>query len=67
MSKLSNNLINSLNFLPTDRTVVLPKDCYEALNNGGRQSGIQRIQPFSSSAPFFVQCDMETRGGGWTV
>lgn len=46
---------------------TLPRDCHEALNKGGRQSGIQRIQPLSSSAPFFVQCDMETRGGGWTV
>uniref|UniRef100_A0A0N7ZPE4 Fibrinogen C domain-containing protein n=1 Tax=Daphnia magna TaxID=35525 RepID=A0A0N7ZPE4_9CRUS len=48
---------------------TFPRDCQDALSKGGRhlQSGIQRIQPFSSSAPFFVQCDMETRGGGWTV
>ncbi|XP_046440792.1 fibrinogen C domain-containing protein 1-like [Daphnia pulex] len=53
---------------PSERP-SLPRDCHDALNKGGRHlmSGIQRIQPLSSSAPFFVQCDMETRGGGWTV
>lgn len=34
---------------------------------GGKQSGIYQIQPQFSSGVFFVQCDMETRGGGWTV
>jgi len=46
---------------------VMARDCSEAMAMGAGQSGIQQIRPLKSSTPFFVQCDMETRGGGWTV
>jgi hypothetical protein len=46
---------------------LIPRDCSEALSVGGRQSGIYQIRPQLSSVEFFVNCDMETRGGGWTV
>lgn len=50
-----------------ERTTALPRDCHDALRMGVHQSGVQQVQPLFSSAPFFAQCDMETRGGGWTV
>jgi len=45
----------------------LPHDCWELKQQGHNTSGIYRIKPYLSSIPFFVYCQMETRGGGWTV
>ncbi|XP_069698247.1 angiopoietin-related protein 1-like [Periplaneta americana] len=45
----------------------LPHDCLEVQKQGHNTSGIYRIKPHLSSAPFFVYCQLETRGGGWTV
>jgi len=44
-----------------------PRDCHEAAAMGHRRTGVHQIRPDASSAPFFVQCEMEARGGGWTV
>nr|XP_027230914.1 fibrinogen C domain-containing protein 1-like isoform X1 [Penaeus vannamei] len=44
-----------------------PEDCWQLLRQGKKKSGVYRIQPQYSSVPFFVYCDMETEGGGWTV
>ncbi|MPC13302.1 Fibrinogen C domain-containing protein 1 [Portunus trituberculatus] len=44
-----------------------PEDCWQLLRKGRKQSGVYSIQPRYSLTPFFVYCDMETDGGGWTV
>lgn len=50
---------------PSDQS--LPQDCWEVQKLGHNTSGIYRIKPYLSSVPFFVYCQLETRGGGWTV
>lgn len=50
---------------PSDQ--ALPRDCWEVQQQGHNISGIYRIKPSLSSVPFFVYCQLETRGGGWTV
>ncbi|XP_068211643.1 fibrinogen C domain-containing protein 1-like [Palaemon carinicauda] len=44
-----------------------PEDCWKILQKGKKKSGVYRIQPIYSTVPFFVYCDMDTDGGGWTV
>ncbi|KAB7502155.1 Angiopoietin-4 [Armadillidium nasatum] len=44
------------------------QDCWELQNKRGKtKSGVYKIQPTLTIKPFFVYCDMETEGGGWTV
>ncbi|XP_049607421.1 angiopoietin-2b [Syngnathus scovelli] len=43
------------------------RDCAEILQSGQRSSGIYNIRLANSSHSIKVFCDMETRGGGWTV
>ena len=43
------------------------EDCWQLMRKGRKQSGVYSIQPRYSPKPFFVYCDMETDGGGWTV
>uniref|UniRef100_A0A6P7GKW1 Fibrinogen C domain-containing protein 1-B-like n=1 Tax=Diabrotica virgifera virgifera TaxID=50390 RepID=A0A6P7GKW1_DIAVI len=43
------------------------KNCKEILESGVNISGIYEIQPIGSNKLINVTCDMETRGGGWTV
>ncbi|XP_063915102.1 ficolin-2-like [Zophobas morio] len=42
------------------------RNCREVLKQGNTKSGIYTIRPPRASQPFKVQCDMDTRGGGWT-
>lgn len=44
-----------------------PEDCWQILRKGRKKSGVYSIQPRYALTPFFVYCDMETDGGGWTV
>jgi hypothetical protein len=50
---------------PQDQS--LPQDCWDVQELGHNTSGIYRIKPYLSSVPFFVYCQLEARGGGWTV
>ncbi|XP_063218342.1 angiopoietin-related protein 2-like [Bacillus rossius redtenbacheri] len=45
----------------------LPLDCLAVRELGHNRSGIYRVQPPGASQPFFVSCDLEVAGGGWTV
>ncbi|XP_050722837.1 fibroleukin-like isoform X2 [Eriocheir sinensis] len=46
---------------------AVPEDCWQLMKQGKIKSGVYSIQPHYSPQPFFVYCDMETDGGGWTV
>ena len=48
-------------------SALRPSDCAEVLELGGTESGVYTIYPTYGEDPFFVFCDMETDGGGWTV
>ncbi|XP_072398452.1 fibrinogen C domain-containing protein 1-B-like [Diabrotica undecimpunctata] len=43
------------------------RNCKEIFDSGVNISGIYEIQPTGSNKLINVTCDMETRGGGWTV
>uniref|UniRef100_A0A6P7F827 Angiopoietin-4-like n=1 Tax=Diabrotica virgifera virgifera TaxID=50390 RepID=A0A6P7F827_DIAVI len=43
-----------------------PSSCKEILKSGKNKSDVYIIKPKTSTKPFAVLCDMETRGGGWT-
>ena len=44
-----------------------PRDCAEVQSAGHTQSGRYIVNPDDGGDPFFVYCDMDTSGGGWTV
>ena len=43
-----------------------PKDCFDLLEAGERNSGVYTIYPLKNG-PVSVYCDMISRGGGWTL
>ncbi|XP_028424067.1 microfibril-associated glycoprotein 4-like isoform X1 [Perca flavescens] len=46
----------------------LPKDCSDIRNNPNtRKSGVYTIYPIRSTSSVRVYCDMDSKGGGWTV
>ncbi|XP_078135280.1 microfibril-associated glycoprotein 4-like [Sander vitreus] len=46
----------------------LPKDCSDIHNNPNtRKSGVYTIYPIRSTSPVQVYCDMDSKGGRWTV
>uniref|UniRef100_A0A6P7FXC2 Microfibril-associated glycoprotein 4-like n=1 Tax=Diabrotica virgifera virgifera TaxID=50390 RepID=A0A6P7FXC2_DIAVI len=49
-----------------DSENIHPRSCREILEAGNNKSGVYQIKPRTSSKPFAVLCDMETKGGGWT-
>ncbi|XP_018564033.1 microfibril-associated glycoprotein 4-like [Anoplophora glabripennis] len=59
-----------VNYNPCTKTVKnqtsYAKNCREVQKNGNNVTGVYEIFPTYSKAPFFVHCDMETKGGGWT-
>ncbi|XP_045510174.1 angiopoietin-related protein 7-like isoform X1 [Colias croceus] len=49
-----------------DRVERYPTDCQEIQLQGFNVSGIYKIRP-DDMEPFYVLCDLNTVGGGWTV
>ncbi|XP_068619019.1 fibrinogen C domain-containing protein 1-like [Battus philenor] len=49
-----------------DRNERYPTDCHEIQIQGFNISGIYKIKP-DDMDPFYVLCDLNTAGGGWTV
>ncbi|XP_071530902.1 uncharacterized protein [Panulirus ornatus] len=49
------------------KSTLESEDCWKLMQQGKKRSGVYSIQPRYSPLPFFVYCDMETDGGGWTV
>ncbi|KAF4528078.1 hypothetical protein B566_EDAN014611 [Ephemera danica] len=46
----------------------LPKDCAMVQREQGHnKSGVYLVQPRSNLPPFFTYCELNARGGGWTV
>lgn len=46
----------------------LPYDCFDIYKNGQHQTGVYSIYPSKDlSKPVRVKCDMDLKGGGWTV
>ncbi|XP_071817015.1 ficolin-1-like [Apostichopus japonicus] len=70
MYGLSNILPNELgdtciHEIPRDCSDI--KHCIDTTRNQSPTSGVYTIQPSTYSQPFYVYCDMDTDGGGWTV
>ncbi|XP_032526409.1 fibrinogen C domain-containing protein 1-like isoform X2 [Danaus plexippus] len=49
-----------------DRSERYPTDCQEIQAQGFNVTGIYKIKP-EDMEPFYVLCDLNTVGGGWTV
>lgn len=48
-------------------TVTPPRDCYDLLESGHKNSGVYVVYPIGYKRGIKVYCDMETSGGGWLV
>ncbi|XP_061673603.1 angiopoietin-2b [Syngnathoides biaculeatus] len=60
------NNCNEISHLPKQEPPIF-RDCAEILHSGQTASGIYNIRLTNSTHSVKVFCDMETRGGGWTV
>ncbi|XP_064076444.1 angiopoietin-related protein 7-like [Vanessa tameamea] len=49
-----------------DRSERYPTDCQEIQAQGFNVTGIYKIKP-DDTEPFYVLCDLNSAGGGWTV
>lgn len=49
-----------------DRAERYPTDCQEIQTQGFNITGIYKIKP-DEMEPFYVLCDLNAAGGGWTV
>ena len=43
------------------------RDCADLVDVSDKESGIYQIHPYRSQEGLFVQCDLDTDDGGWTV
>ncbi|XP_062585416.1 microfibril-associated glycoprotein 4-like isoform X1 [Saccostrea cucullata] len=60
--------LQSIPPLPQSKmSCFLPFDCYDIYNCGERKTGVYEIYPISRFISTPVLCDMESKGGGWTV
>ncbi|KAI7811951.1 hypothetical protein IRJ41_022225 [Triplophysa rosa] len=50
----------------SERGRGLPQDCADYITKA-RKNGVYRVTPRSKNTTFYVPCDMETSGGGWTL
>ncbi|XP_072174453.1 ficolin-2-like [Diadema setosum] len=46
---------------------LMPRDCAQVMELSETASGRFLIYPQDNGDPFYVRCDMDTDGGGWTV
>lgn len=46
---------------------TMRRDCSDLLIRGEKKSGVYQVTPDLHHGAFPVLCDMETKGGGWTV
>ncbi|XP_077363168.1 angiopoietin-2b [Festucalex cinctus] len=60
------NHCNEISHVPIQYSPTF-RDCAEILHSGQTESGIYNIRLTNSTHSVKVFCDMETRGGGWTV
>ena len=62
-------MIQLLNRTESDQeNKPLPRrDCLDLQRAGISENGEYKLYPDDGGDPFFVFCDMETNGGGWTV
>lgn len=64
--KIDNTLLIGVNDSKHENNSY-PKDCFDLMRTGTNASGMYQIKPSTYHKPFFVVCDMDTLGGGWTV
>uniref|UniRef100_A0A3P8YJ96 Fibrinogen C-terminal domain-containing protein n=1 Tax=Esox lucius TaxID=8010 RepID=A0A3P8YJ96_ESOLU len=57
---------NDISTQPKVESVIF-MDCAEIFRSGVTESGVYDIRPPNSTHAVKVFCDMQTRGGGWTV